>query len=368
MEIKIYESGKDPVSEFNRIGAFEGEERYSVGTFRFRNTSFDGGFIKTMTAGAVATPVHLRRGGNVRKIFEFAHAMACEHDVAAAILHPFSFAYYNKFGYEKVADHLIVSAPIRYIDFVPRRCSLVPCTEENIGDLISVYEEFTRGRNLLFERKMPEQFGKYKDSLTYVYYNGKKAEGYIIFNTEKVLHTNHYEEGKMSVREMVYTTPAALSELFSFIRMYEGELEDVEFLNLAMTPEIDLSLRNYTHTKYTLLPDIAAKVINTKLLLGSLALPSTEGALSVKIPEGDVGVRGTYLLEWGGGQSHVKQLSDIADADATVSAKALARLAYGYDVISRTSLPYLSDVEVNKNEYGFIAAFPKKACGVFEHF
>ena len=368
MEIKIYESGADLVSEFNRIGAFDGEQRYSVGTFRLRNTSFDGGFIKTMTAGAVATPVHLRRGGNIRKIFEFAHAMAYEKDVAAAILHPFSFAYYNKFGYEKVGDHLIASTPIRYIDFVPRRCSLVPCTEENIGDLISVYEEFTRGRNLLFERKMTEQFGKYKDSLTYVYYNGDKAEGYITFNTEKVLHTNHFEEGKMTVREMVYTTPAALSELLSFIRMYEGELEDVEFLNLAMTPEVDLALRNYTHTKYRILPDIAAKVINTKLLLGALALPSAEGSVSVRVADGEEGIRGAYLLEWGGGDSRVKALSDSAATDATVSARALARLAYGYDVVNRTTLPYLRDVEIEKNEEGFISAFPKKACGVFEHF
>ena len=213
-----------------------------------------------------------------------------------------------------------------------------------------------------------KEFGKYKDSLTYVYYNGDKAEGYITFNTEKVLHTNHFEEGKMTVREMVYTTPAALSELLSFIRMYEGELEDVEFLNLAMTPEVDLALRNYTHTKYRILPDIAAKVINTKLLLGALALPSAEGSVSVRVADGEEGIRGAYLLEWGGGDSRVKALSDSAATDATVSARALARLAYGYDVVNRTTLPYLRDVEIEKNEEGFISAFPKKACGVFEHF
>ena len=368
MEIKIYEHGSNLVEEFNRIGAFEGEEKFSSGNFRFRNTAFGDGYIKTMTAGAVATPVHLRRGGNVRKVFEYAHALAYESGVAAAILHPFSFAYYNKFGYEKVADHLIVSCPIRYIDFVPRRCSLVPCTEEKLPDLIPVYEKFIKGRNLLFERKMPEQFTVYKDALIYIYYNGSIPEGYIIFNTEKVLHAHHYEEGKILVHEMVYTTPAALSELLSFIRMYEGELEDVEFLNLAMAPEVDLLLRNYTHTKYKIIPDVQAKVINASLLLGAMSLPKADGALSIKVADGELGVKGAYLLEWGGGDSRVSALPDSEETDVTLTAKALARLAYGYDLLSETTLPYLGGVTVNKNVDSFIAAFPKRINGVFEHF
>ena len=368
MEIKIYDHGSDLVSEFNCIGAFEGEEKFSTGTFRFRNTAFGDGYIKTMTAGAVATPVHLRRGGNVRKVFEYAHALAYESGVASAILHPFSFAYYNKFGYEKIADHLIVSCPIRYIDFVPRRCSLVPCTEEKLPDLIPVYEKFIKGRNILFERKMPEQFTRYKDALTYIYYEGKEPMGYIIFNTQKELCTNHFENGKMLVREMVYASREALLELLSFIRMYEGELEDVEFLNLAMSPEVDMLLRNYTHTKYKILPDIQAKVINTKLLLGAMAYPKAEGALSINVFEGEVGACGSYLLEWGGGDSRVSALPDGAETDADVSAKALARLAYGYDLISETTLPYLDGVTVRKNADSFISVFPKKCNGLFEHF
>lgn len=368
MEIKIYEHGADAVSEYNSIGAFEGEEKFSSGVFRFRNTAFGDGYIKTMTAGAVATPVHLRRGGNVRKIFEYAHSFAYESGVVSAILHPFSFAYYNKFGYERVADHLIVSCPIRYIDFVPRRCSLVPCTEDKLLDLIPIYEKFVKGRNLLFERKMPEQFTRYKDALTYIYYEGSTPAGYIIFNTEKVLCTNHFENGKMMVREMVYTSKEALLELFSFIRMYEGELEDVEFLNLAMTPEVDILLRNYTHTKYKILPDIQAKIINTKMLLEAMSLPCAEGALSIKVADGEPGAVGSYLLEWGGGDSRVKTLPDTAETDATLSAKALARLAYGYDLISETTIPYLRDVLISKNAEGFISAFPKKCNGIFEHF
>ena len=367
MEIRIYENGRDAVSEYNRIGTFDGDVKCSSGFFQFRNTAFGEGYIKTMTASDVATPVHLRRGGNVRKIFEYAHELAYESGVVAAILHPFSFDYYNNFGYEKVADHLIVSCPIRCIDFVPRRCSLVPCTEDGFMDIIPVYEKFAKGRNLLFERRMPEQFKKYEGALTYVYYEGSTPMGYITFNTEKELCTNHYENGKMLVREMVYTSKAVLFELFSFIRMYEGELEDVAFLNLAMTPEIDMFLRNYTHTRYRILPDIQAKVINAKKLLEALPLPKTEGVLSIKVSDGELGACGAYLLEWGGGTSQVKTLPAAYDTDVSVSAKALARLAYGYDLVNEITIPYLREV-VEKNVESFIAAFPKKCNGYFEHF
>ena len=369
MDIKIIESGKDLVTEYFSVGALDEEENiYSKGMFRYRNIAFGDGYAKAMTAGAIATPVHLRRGGNVRRMFDFMHKKAYEDGVGAAVLHPFSFAYYNKFGYSKIADHLIVKCPIRYIDFVPRECTLVPYSTEMLGDIVSVYREFIRGRHLLFERAGEEQFTRYKDASIYMFYNGKKPEGYIIYKTQKTLMTNHFEDGVMSVLELVYTTRAALEALMSFIRMYEGELEDVEFLNLSMTPEVDLILRNYTHTRYSLLPDISAKILNTKYMLERCVYPEREGSLRLCVQDGDEGVKGGYLVEWGGGDCRVSNISDDSDIDATVSSLALPRLIFGYDNISKTTLPYLSGVEIHKNPESFIAAFPKKCTGIFEHF
>ena len=369
MEIKIIETNKDEVSEFYNLGAFSDEGNLlSKGVFRYRSTVFGQDYAKTMTAGAIATPVHLRRGGNVRKMFEYMHKKAYEDGVCTAILHPFSFAYYNMFGYEKVADHLIVRLPIRYIDFVPRRCSLVPYSEEMLPGVAEAYSKFAKGRCLMFERKTPEQFARYKDAQIYVYKKDGAVLGYITYKTEKTLMINHYEKGLMTVLEMVYATSEALNELLSFIRMYEGELEDVEFANLAMSPEVDAVLRNYTHTSYRLLPDIAAKVINAEEMLKLNVYPNYDGDLTIKVPEGDVGVRGVYKIEWGKDGSQVRRLNDNADADVSVSAQALARLLYGYDVVNAFTLPYLRGIELQRNSDGFIAAFQKKCSGVYEHF
>ena len=60
MEIKILQHEIDAVTELNRVGAVdENGQTLSSGGFRYRNTSLDGKYIKTMTVGGVATPVHL---------------------------------------------------------------------------------------------------------------------------------------------------------------------------------------------------------------------------------------------------------------------------------------------------------------------
>ncbi len=369
MEIRIVSDITDDLARTFRIGIFdENDVQQSLGTFRYRNTSFHDGYVKTLTAGGVATPVHFRRGGNVKKLFDYVHQKAFEEGAVIGLLHPFSFAYYNKFEYEKVSDHLILSCPIRYIDFVPRRCSLVPYTPDMLNDLVKLYREFSRGRSLLFERKLASQFQTTPKNNVYVYYKDGKPEGYITYTLEKELYINNYRNSIMKIAEMVYTSPEALRELFSFIRMYEGEYDDVEFQNLAPTPEVDILLRNYTHTSYKLLPDVAARIISTERALNAMTFPNADGRLTISIPEGDVGVKGTYMIEWGGNSKRITRLSDGYDADATLTTTALARLVYGYDMVNAITLPYISGVTVHKNTDAFISAFPKRNTGVFEHF
>lgn len=370
MEIRIVRDETDNVNRLLELGAFGDDDvRLSKGYFRYRNTSFGHSLIKTMTAGGIATPVHFRRGGNIRKIFDFMHSKAYEDGVAVSILHPFSFTYYNMFGYEKVADHFIVKLPLRLIDFVPRRCNLVPATEDMLSDLVSVYSEFSKGRYLLFERKNFNQFVPSPEKTqTYIYYNNGKAESYITFSQSKTLATNHYTDTVMTVREMVYTSKESLLELFSFIRMFEGELDEIEFLNLSMCPEVDMILRHYTHTTYKLLPDIAAKIINTEEVLKKSAYPKKDGGFTLKVEGGGDGAQGTFKVEFGGGDSRVTRLTDSSEADIIISDLALSRLVYGYDAPDSVSINYINGIKVNKNADDFILAFPKKRAGIFEHF
>ena len=366
-EITIKKTSLHPEHTVLFYYMMDGDTVLSEGKFQYINTRFGENNIKTMTAGAVETPVHLRRGGNVRKIFDKAYSDAAESGVISAVLHPFSFAYYQKFGYGKVSDHLIVRCPVRMIDFVDRCNDLSPYigAQEQLEDLLTVYNQFTKGRHLMRQR-YDETY--WKDKITYIYYENGMPTGYISFTTEKTRVINHYEDGLMTVHEIVYTTPAALCALLGFIRMYEGELDDVEFSHLEVCPEIELKLKHDTHTSYRRLPDLMARIINPEGLFKAQQYPKEEGAFSVRITDDFLTGTGSFKVDYCGSECVVKNLSDTAEVDLTLSMSAFSRLVYGYDGVSAKEAQYMNGVSINRNADDFFRAFPSRPIGAFEHF
>ena len=343
----------------------EGGTTLSSGVFQLMETCFGKGSIKTLLAGGIGTPVHYRRGGNVRRMFDVMHRMAAEEGAAVSLLHPFSFAYYRKFGYEKVSDHMIVRCPTRCIDFVPRVCNFVPYDESCLRDLITVYSRFSQGRNLLLPRVDARHYtssGKH----TYVCYQNGEPVAYIVYSASNQFIVNHMGNGLLTVHELAYTSPEALREIFSFLRMFEGEFDEIEFSNVAMCPEVELLLRHYTHTSYTLVPDVMARALNTEKLLLANDYPTREGVFTVKVEDHMSTVAGTYKVEFGGGDCRVSQVG--GSADLTLSETAFIRLVYGYDGASVDTAKYMEGVRIDGEAEDFFRAFTKKPCGVFEHF
>ena len=348
-----------------RVAAIEDETVMSKGVFKYLDSMFGKGYIKTMIAGGIGTPVHYRRGGNVRKMFDTMHGEAVKEGAAVALLHPFSFGYYAKFGYEKVSDHVIVKFPTRMIDFVPRSCDLVPYDESRLNDIIAVYNKFAQGRNLLM-RRFNDKYYKDPNKQIYVYYEKGTPSAYIEYSAKNEFIVNHMGNGVVTVHEMCYTSPEGLRALFSFLRMFEGQYDDIELANVSVCPEVELLLRHYTHTSYTLVPDVMAKTLNTEMMLMAADYPNKEGGFTVKVEDAMESVVGTFKVSYGGGDCRVERVDSAPDL--TLAAPAFTRLIYGYDGASAATAAYMNGVEINGNADGFFAAFTKKPCGVYEHF
>jgi predicted acetyltransferase len=339
----------------------------STGQFVLTESYYCGNPVKTMLAGGIATPVEHRRGGNVRKMFAYMHRAACEEGVALSLLHPFSFSYYNQFGYERVADHLILRCPTRTLDFLPRTCRLIPFEEEMLPEVLQVYHRFARGRNLLLKRSNEKHFvGKNRN--TYVYFEGKEAAAYVTFTTAKTLHINNYRDTLLTVCEMAYASPQGLDAILSFLRMFEGEFEEIEFRDVNLYSELDLLLRHYTHTSYTRLPDLAARILNTETLLRANLYPQAPGAFTLRVLDDLPTVAGTFAVSYGAGACRVQRLEESAKAHVTLTAPALLRIMYGSDPLDAHTLQYLKGCSASGNAEALLAAFPKRPCGVFEHF
>ena len=336
-----------------------------------RMTRFAGHWIPTITVGGVGTDPQYRRQGAVRALFEHLMSSARENGWYVGLLHPFSFSFYRKFGYERVSDTVIAEMPMTALDFLPRYADLIPLEEaKDPGDIVRVYEAFGKKRNLTFERVSPDQF-RHEDCTTYLYYDAAgECAGYVITRVE-----NHYDginrmiSDNLHVREIVFLDKDALTHLLGFLRMYEGELKTVRFRDIGLTPEVDLCLKHFMDTRYDVHPDIMARVLDTEAMLRANAYPAERGLFTLRVEDELPDVAGTFRVEYENGACEVERLDgDTAKADLTVGPTALAKLFYGTDAFNAELASYLDGVKTETDAADFFRAFPKRINGLNEHF
>lgn len=365
MQIKITDHSEDAYVQCDRYEVFNdaGVSMSHAGLVT-RQTRFAGKNITTLAVGGVGTAPEYRRNGCVRAMFETFLPQAREHGWVVSILHPFSFSYYRKFGYEKVSDHVLLSFPITALDFLPRNPELVPYTDDCAADLIDLYDRCTKNRNLTFQRPGANAFGHRK----YLYYENGRAEGYIALELQNHYEINRMVSDNLHIYEMGYTSPKALRALLSFCRMFEGELDTVLIHDVGMLPEVDLLLKHYTHTTYRTVPDIMARVLDTKAILEANTYPTEKGCFTVRVEDAYDSVRGVYRVAYEDGVGDVEQLSDTADFDLSAPVAAFTRMVYGYDAYNAYLASFMDGVQVNNEAVDFFRAFPKRMNGLFEHF
>lgn len=342
-------------------------ETLTSGALTLIKTSFGEGFVDTLCFSGVATPMKHRRKGYVRELFDFAFKWGIENGAIISVLHPFSFSYYEKFGYGKVSDHRIVRLPIRLLDTVPRCCDFEKAGDspEELEEIYALHNEFCKNRQLMMLYSDPRYF-KGKD--LWVFRENGKMTGYITLTSTKRLEINHYEDGLLTVHNLVYTTPTALKSLLGFIRMFEGELDDVEFANLSCCPEVETYLRHDTHTHYRLLPDLMVRVLDTEKLLSLFNYPKQEGAFVLRVEDKLPTASGVFSVKFGNGACEVKRLDDDAAADITLSAPVLSRMVFGYDKLTVEQARFCDGITISGNAEDFFRVFSHRPAGMFEHF
>ncbi len=332
-----------------------------------RNSVYCGNYIKAVTAGGLATEPNYRRNGCIRLFFDHIFSLAPERDWVVALLHPFSFAYYRKFGFEKVSDHRVLEFPMSALNYIPRCNELVKLeNERHLSDVLQIFGQFAKSRNLMLER-----FDKthYDSKTVYIWYdeNGRPAS-YITLRNENYYYVNRMAGVALHIDEMVYTSLKSLMALFGFIRMYEGEQEKVIIHNASMLPEVDVILKNYTHTGYHLIPDIAARILNVEKLLLANEYPKEHGHFRIRVEDTLDFTRGIYDVEYQGGKAEVKKLPETAPYDLSAPMPAFTQLVYGYDQYNADIAAYMDGVTLQNRAEDFFRAFPKRHNGVFEHF
>lgn len=374
MPIEFTCPSKDEYScyEHMRFVADNGEKMAAAG-FTTLDSRYCGRWLRALQIGGINTEPEYRRGGCVRQMLDKAFSLAPERGWAVSFLHPFSFSYYRKFGYEKLSDHRIIEFPLSALEHIPRCSELKLMTSSRLlTDALSVYERFSQNRNILFRRYNGRHYSlqPHKDNRpTYLWYDAEGIPaGYVTLSTEKYFKVNRMDGACLHVHELVFTSPESLTALLGFLRMFDGELERVRIENCAMSPELDFLLRRYTHTQYAQIPDVMGRILDVEAVLSANRYPDARGGFVLRVEDSLPFTRGVYQVEYQHHSAQVTRLPEGSRYDLRAEMPALTQLLYGYDHYTPENLAYLQGVETSGSCEDFLRAFPKRNNGVFEHF
>ena len=96
--------------------------------------------------------------------------------------------------------------------------------------------------------------------------------------------------------------------------------------------------------------------------------PESAGRFTLRVTDEYGVASGAWRVTYAHGQAQIERLPEDAACDLTMDVRPLAALMYGALTADADSIACLDGVTVNGSAEDFLRAFPKRPCGMFEHF
>jgi len=334
------ENSKDP----NTVmwGAFdeEGHMVSAVSTMR-HDMSYEGEVISCGELHMVGTLPEARGCGAVRSVMKSVLHEYRDRGDLFALLIPFSFAFYRKFGFEEVSEMLVQKAAIA--QFAPFRQELRAkqiLSQEETDEARRLYESFAAGYNLADMKTDREwQYRDYGEFGSGGWQYGNRARySYLFRDTDGVSHAYltfvfaHGPEGpftgRMEVTDIAFDCPEALHSVFGFIYGMRAKITGVD-LELPRDVDISRFLPEPGDVERKLDGHFMARALNIDRILSSMQHPDESGSYSVHIedkflPENT----GTYTVKLEDGEVTGVE-KGIGPADISMTEETFCQLAVG---------------------------------------
>jgi predicted acetyltransferase len=325
-------------------GGFDGTGKMcAITTVNDYRVRFNGHTVDMGGVGAVGTLPEARKGGYVRNIFEKILPVMQEDGKVFSFLHPFSYPFYRKFGYELCYMPNRAAIPMKYFreypfpdgmeQYFPGGC---------ISELSTVYHEFVKDKNLPlirdeahFRRRIDKD--PYMTQFyTYFHRDEKgRADAYLTYYTEGGI-----EDRELRVKDMAWTSPEALRAIFGFIgglgAFYTFKWDAPPSLNLPslFTEAFDFTIENP--------PWGMNRILNLRRALEMLRVPEKPGRVTIRVTDDNLPSNsGAYSLEWDGAVS-VKPASGGCDLETDI--QTLTQLVTGFLSIDAARLKRTVDI------------------------
>ncbi len=346
---------EDTGVDFPVLGAFnDGKLIAGVELYDYKS-NFCGNFLNSLIISGVCSKPECRRMGGIREIFNKIGSMAAENDWNIGFLHPFSIAYYEKFGYANLNRVFGIKIPFDNLSFIPRNTDVVLYDGEQFDELQALHAECALNENLTTLRDDKKHFcDKPLENTEYTYFrrNSKgKADGYVRFTVKR--------PDVLTVEDLFVLTPEALYGILGFLRNYDCIVKHINIRKQYPGSPASLLADRIPDVIYTNDGGIAARIYNMEKILENNSYPEEYGSFRLLCQDELSQNNGIFEVEYQHGKAIITRKSG-GDFDISLTPSAAARLLLAGEGHNRYSAPFINGVTLNKNTDDFFRAFPHR--------
>ncbi|MNW33838.1 Enhanced intracellular survival protein [compost metagenome] len=309
-------------------GIFRGEDLQAKLTIIPLETYIHGQTFQMGGIAGVATWPEKRRGGMVSRLLVHALGEMKHAGQTLSFLHPFSFPFYRKFGWEIYTEYRKYTIPAEKF---PRKTVEEGEIRRDIRDiavLSSIYDVYARRYNGTLARS--ESWWKervFRDQrYTAVYYNGSDVpEGYVLYKIEN---------RELLCSELVFTTERARRGLWTYLANHDSMVERGIFTDVPMDDAMPYLLQD-PRVQQEIIPYFMGRIVDASAFWSQYPfLPSAEDtrftlALTDPYAPWNDGVW-EIAISSGGQGSWRPSTVEAEKADLTCDIQALSAMMIGY--------------------------------------
>lgn len=331
--------------------------------YEFENI-YCGKYLKSNGIGGVASMPEFRRKGAVRELFKHLFSISNEKGWTISTLYPFSNYYYRQFGYDMVMRNVSLSVAFSNLSHFERCCDVKLYTDDNLDDLLSVYQTYANKFNMMFKRIDDSRFytkAFEKNEYTYLWYDSNgKCGSYVSYQVNRPANS-------LDVKEIIYTSKESLLGILGFLRTYDGNLKNINFQHLPETSPIPDLIGEYNAIDCRLSHGAASRILDLEAVLQSNTYPYSAGSFSLLSKDTITSNAGIFKVEYEKGKALITRMKkgeyDIALTPAAASRIILSGEGYDYYRAS-----FINGVEIKTKATDFFKAFPKREVDLHDGF
>lgn len=301
---------------------------------------FDGKNIDCGEINMVSSLPEARVSGNIRALIKAVFSEFIEQNFVFSTLHPFSFSFYRKFGYEMSCSALRQEFPVTELsNYICTYHVKMAETDEDMSVMRKLYEAFIKNKNLGLIRPdrewqlVPDNghgdgpFGK-KNYYRYIFSDNKGVpHAHLVFSYQN--SKEHFMVGTLTVSDISYDSPEAFKNILGFIYRLRANCVNI---SLRLPNEIDMAtlVQNPDKVTRSLSSFNMARILNVKKALALMKHPEGNGSYSINVIDAFLAANdGVFCVTYVDGKAVSVEYSNGGSADLTVGVNVLCQMVLG---------------------------------------